>query len=270
MIFKQNYQKLKDEVTRLTSLKGADNWGKTRNSENFDLVERTYSFGVRKCYVRKKNDQQTYLDLQSSRGINVLENDNIDRIFSNIDENMKLIASDWVRIHELDYIFSQLSESGEKISHTGFVELGFRVPRLMKYYGEEYDVKSWGFDVSPLSIGVTQSMGYDARYYNFDTCKEDPDLSGASLIVSYHMFEHISDPLKAIKKVYEKMDSGAFLHIEIPIEPGIPRLNYAHMFAFEAQDMAHMLRESGFQILTLSNQTHPDGPHIERCLARKV
>ena len=112
-------------------------------------------------------------------------------------------------------------------------------------------------------------MGYDGREYDFNNCTEDLDLAGASLVVSYHMLEHLSDPLVAINKIYEAMDDGAFFHVEIPIEPGMPRLQFAHMFPFHQRDMAYMLQEVGFVLLTLSNKTHENGPWVERYLVRK-
>ena len=264
-----DFEDLRGEVNRLVSLKGSDNWSNTRSDNNFKLVERKYSFGVRQCYERLENDDNVYVDLQSSRSLAIYEDDTLENVMSQLDDVMKLNSADAVRIEELDSIWSSLEVNLGKINHTGFAELGFRVPRLMKHYSAKYDVPGWGYDVTPLSIGVTQEMGYDGRKYDFNDCSEDLDLKGASLVVSYHMLEHLSDPLIAIKKIYDAMDTGAFFHVEIPIEPGTPRLQFAHMFPFHPRDIAYMLQESGFTILTLSNNTHEGGPWVERYLVRK-
>jgi len=261
---------LAEEVDRLVSLKGKDNWRGTRTDENFDLIQRTYSFGVRNCYKKKEQGHDSYVDLQSSRGIGIEENDNIDRIMSTIDDSLELISSDLVRIRELEYIFDNKELFPNGFNHTGLVELGFRVPRLMKYYSETYEIPAWGYDISPLSLGVTQKLNHDGRLYDFDACDQNLDLSGASLLISYHMLEHLSDPLKAVKKIYQEMDAGSYFHVEIPIEPGMPRLEFAHMFPFEPKDMGHMLTEAGFKLFSLSYQTHVGGPHIERYFAGKV
>lgn len=264
-----DFEELRGEVGRLVSLKGKDNWANTRSDQNYRLVERQYSFGVRQCYERLEDDKDVYIDLQSSRGLAIYEDDTFENVMSQLDDVMKLNGADKVRIDELEGTFSSLEVNLGKINHTGFAELGFRVPRLMKHYMEKYDVPGWGYDVTPLSIGVTQKMGYDGREYDFNNCDKDLDLKGASLVVSYHMLEHVSDPLPAIKKIYDAMDDGAFFHVEIPIEPGIPRLQFAHMFPFHERDIAYMLREAGFVILTLSNKTHEGGPWVERYLVRK-
>ena len=265
----ENFEDLRDEVDRLVQLKGKDNWAGTRSESNFEIVERTYSFGTRTCYKRKNNDDPVYVDLQQSRGLAIYEDDTLENVMSQLDETMTLNSADIVRIEELENIWRSLEVNLGVIQHTGFAELGFRVPRLMKHYSEKYDVKGWGYDVAPLSIGVTQKMGFDGRVYDFNDCFEDLDLKGASLVVSYHMLEHLSDPLVAVKKVYDSMDKGAFFHVEIPVEPGMPRLQFAHMFPFHPRDMAYMLQEAGFTILTLSNQTHEGGPWVERYLVRK-
>ncbi len=264
-----DFEDLRGEVDRLVSLKGKDNWSDTRSDKNFKLVERRYSFGTRKCYERIDSGNDAYVDLQSSRSLAIYEDDTLENVMTQLDEVMKINDADRVRIDELDSIWNSLEVNLGKIEHTGFAELGFRVPRLMKHYMEKYNVSGWGYDVTPLSIGVTQKMGFDGRCYDFNNCTEDLDLKGASLVVSYHMLEHLSDPLSAVKKVYESMDPGSFFHVEVPIEPGEPRLQFAHMFPFHPRDMAYMLQQAGFVILTLSNKTHEGGPWIERYLVRK-
>jgi len=262
-------QDIKDEIDRLVSLKGKDNWSGTRNADNFNLVQRTYSFGTRNCYAKKENGHNVYVNLQSSRGIGIEENDTLDRIMSTIDDSLELIESDMVRIREIETLFENSELFSDTYKPTGFVELGFRVPRLMKYYQETYDIPSWGYDISPLSLGVTKKLNYDGRLYDFDSCAETLDLKGASLIISYHMLEHLSDPLVSVKKIFHEMDSGAYFHVEVPIEPGTPRLEFAHMFPFEARDLGYMLLEVGFEILAFSNQTHEGGPYIERYFVGK-
>jgi len=265
----ENFEDLRDEVDRLVQLKGKDNWSGTRSKDNFELVERKYSFGTRQCFARKENDDSVYIDLQQSRGLAIYEDDTLENVMSQLGETMELNSADIVRIEEIENIWNSLEANLGKIQHTGFAELGFRVPRLIQHYSEKYGVKGWGYDVAPLSIGVTQKMGHDGRVYDFNECAESLDLEGASLVVSYHMLEHLSDPLVAIKKIYEAMDDGAFFHVEIPIEPGIPRLQFAHMFPFHPRDIAYMLQDAGFTILTLSSKTHEGGPWVERYMVRK-
>jgi hypothetical protein len=70
----------------------------------------------------------------------------------------------------------------------------------------------------------------------------------------------------AIRKIFEEMQHESYFHVEVPIEPGIPRLEYAHLFAFEKNDLQKMLEEAGFEILFKKLINQPD---CERYLAFK-
>ena len=86
------------------------------------------------------------------------------------------------------------------------------------------------------------------------------------------MLEHISDPLKAIKKIYESMDKDSYFHVEVPIEPGLPRLQYAHMFPFHQQDLFFMLMNAGFIVIMGGDKTSSHEANtspIERYLVKK-
>ena len=83
------------------------------------------------------------------------------------------------------------------------------------------------------------------------------------------MLEHLSDPLKAIKKIHNSMTPGAYFHVEVPIEPGLPNIRYGHMFPFEPSDLEKMLYMAGFVTLTASNNTHKGGCSVERYFALK-
>ena len=168
-----------------------------------------------------------------------------------------------------------MNNSQESVNHfqnnkiTGFVELGFRTPSMLDYFAKTHDAKTWGYDVVPLNIEVSKKLGYDGRHYDLNDCQEELDLSGANLVSAYHVIEHVSDPLQAVKKIYESMDSGSTFHVEIPIEPGEPRIEYGHLFPFEVGDLNAMLQEAGFRVVSLTTNTHTGGPQIERCIAKK-
>jgi len=273
------FEDLLTEINRLRNLKGSGNWDEVRSADNFTMVERKYSFGTRNCYKLKTDIDPVYTSLQASRGLSwdeitsaIEKSETSENVINNLDTTQFMIPDDGdlLRVKEIEQIWDMPQFDVQGNDHSGFVELGFRAPKLMKHYGEKYDIKTWGYDIIPLSIAVAQKMGYDGRLYDFNNCSEPLDLANASLVVSYHMLEHLSDPLVAVEKIYESMDKGAFFHVEVPIEPGIPRLRYAHMFAFHHDDMLHMLRESGFTILTVSTSTHEGGGLIERYMVRKI
>jgi len=254
------------EVEELSTISNNNNWSSVRTiNENYELIETKYSFGTRKCYKALK--QKTYEDLQASRGIDV-DSPEWELVVNNVkNEIVNIKEPDLVRINELTEIQNRYSISFKN----RMAELGFRVPKLLKHYKEDnYDIK--GYDVVDLNILIGKHLGYNVKKYDFNSdCIESLDVDDCGLIVCYHMLEHLTDPLRAIKKIYESMGNDCYLHVEVPIEQGIPRVRYGHMFAFEVHDLYHMLKMSGFEVLNTSNKTHtnPPGPHIERYLAVK-
>jgi hypothetical protein len=257
--------KISLETDRLKHLKSDDNWHDVRNEDKFEEVVRTYSFGKRLCLMPKNEFQSNYQDLQSSRSINIKENDTLESMLTKIDMSLSLEESDILRIKEIE----DRDDIDFSFDKKGFVELGFRTPLLLNYYKNKYNAKTWGYDIVPLSIYAAKKLNFDGRFYDFNDCDQDLDLSGASLVVSYHMLEHTSDPLVAIQKIFQSMDSGAFFHVEIPIESGRPRLQFGHLFAFQNFDLSRMLDQVGFKILSFSHSTHTGGPEIERYLVTK-
>ena len=250
------------------------------DKDYYDIVTVAYPFGARSSF--KKKQQDAYEKLQSSRcgmcelpGPSTYENIDtveMDYLLKAPREHIeKLTPSDLVQSRELE----EISESDDVMKFrlediNSFCELGFRVPRLLRYYEETYKMGVSGYDVLELNIIMSKHMGYEVQRYDFDDCAENLKID-AGLVVSYHMLEHVTDPLLAIIKIYNAMNHGAFLHVEVPIEgPGRPNIRYCHMYAFEPHDLGKMLELAGFKIYTLSNKTHEGGPYVERYLAQKT
>ena len=252
--------KIVSELDRLVKIKSDDNWDAVRTANNYDRVVKEYSFGKRTVLVKKSNEN--YVDLQASRGINIVTREEEEEFVGKVKNSLNPNEGEIVRIKEIENHFQD-----KKI--TGFVELGFRTPSLLDYFSKTHDCTTWGYDVVPLNIEVAKNLGYDGRHYDLDECKEDLDLKGANLVSAYHVIEHVSDPLQAVQKIYDAMDSGSTFHVEIPIEPGEPRIEYGHLFAFEEGDLNAMLQEVGFRVVSLTVNTHKGGPQIERCIAKK-
>tara|TARA_B100001094_G_scaffold19044_2_gene16298 strand:- start:1561 stop:2367 length:807 start_codon:yes stop_codon:yes gene_type:complete len=254
-----------EHISKLVELRSTDNWGQIRKQEgNFKLVKKIYSFGER--YVYEPIKEENNLNLQSSRGININTDSTTNDIALSVNKDMQLKESDYIRINELEALQKSLN-----ILNGGFCEIGFRIPKLMRYYHDNYGMSSFGYDYNPLSVGVTSKMGYEVYCMNLMTpTKKIQKLKNANLVVCYHVIEHLSSPLKSLSVINKNMKKGAYLHIEIPIEPGIPRLRFAHLFAFENGDLAEMGRQAGFEVLNTSLKTHAGGGPIERCLMVKL
>ena len=164
---------------------------------------------------------------------------------------------------------NELIEKFLKREFLGVCELGFRSPRLIKYYQDKKGFKNaLGLDINKFNVAIGKKLGYDCRYHDLNS-KKKLNLKDSSLVLSYHCLEHCSNPLEVLKKVYDGMDRGTLFHVEIPIEPDGPRLKFGHLFAFHENDLVRMLSLTGFDILTIGRKTHTGGPHIERCTAVK-
>ena len=241
------------------------------DEEFFDLKEVEFPFGKRKVFYKKSQD--TYELLQGTRSSAVpKENKDFDELVSLSKSFLeKIDEHDLVRIDELNNIRKALKNSTGKDlgDFKSIVEIGFRTPRLLKYYLGEGFKEAWGCDVLMENVVAAQALGYNAFVYDLDECHEDLDLKESDLVVSYHVLEHVSNPHKAIKKIYQSMKKESYFHVEIPIEPGVPNIRYCHLFPFHPGDLLWMLKDAGFEPLTFSNVTHEGGPWVERILCKK-
>jgi hypothetical protein len=229
----------------------------------FNLVEREFPWGKRNIYIPIEtlyNEQ-----LQGSRGIPI-ETDSSkeemrDQVFLFIDD---ILESDVVRIKELDHI---MENKFEDMSFKSFCEIGFRIPRLQKFY-KNRGMRERGFDINKFNVELGTSLGFDCRGYDLNK-QDEIDISDCDLIVCYHVLEHVSDPFKAIKLIFNSASSGSLFHIEIPVEEDGPRIKYGHLYPFFRGDMGEMLVQAGFKLISANNVTHTDGPWIERYSALK-
>lgn len=251
-------EELQKEIQRLFSsqgIKGDDNWGTVRNADQFERKTREYAFGQRVCFEKK--DQQVYADLQASRGLSLDPE-------KSIDENLNLIEHDSHSLPSNDVTrIQELMELIDLDSLENFVELGFRSPRLLKHYGQ-LGKNCFGYDIVKANVLAAKCLGYNSEAH--DLSLDAPiDLKKNSLVVAYHVFEHLPDPFKTLKKIYQNLCPDSYFHIEIPIENvEDPVVRYAHCTSFRADDLLKMLKDSGFTIVF--NTT---GSNIQRILTKK-
>ena len=123
-----------------------------------------------------------------------------------------------------------------------------------------------GYDISRMNVEVGRELGYECHVWDLN----DPDGTPSGkhdVILCYHVLEHTYDPPAALERIKGAMNPGGVLHIEIPVEPGLPRLNYGHLIALEAGDLKSMLVGCGLLPVSFSTRTHTGGTHIERVTA---
>ena len=246
------------------------------DADYYDKVTLNYPFGIRLAY--RKKDQNDYELLQSSLSVPAdytldIATAEIESLLKPLTENIiKLEPGDESRCEELEYISAMDSIPEFNLFSLGsFCELGFRVPRLLKHYCDTHGMLASGYDVLELNIIAGRHVGYDVHRYDFDECEEDLRID-ADLVVSYHMLEHVTDPLQAVIKIHDAMKPGAFFHVEIPVEgPGMPNIRYSHMYAFHPRDMEKMLTLAGFRALSCFEPMNQRfGAYVERYLVQKI
>ena len=243
------------------------NWDEVRNEKNFDLVVRSYGFGERNTYVPK--DPRRNLMLQYSRGVVDSSQSYEDLVATFQDEVTSLRESDLVRIRELDAVLEKCSEAGVAVGSESFCEIGFRTPKLMRHYSPRFK-RTAGFDIARFNVDLAREMGYDCRPADLNDASSPLPAEEFDLLVCYHVLEHTFDPIVSLGHIASSLRPGGFLHIETPVEPGVPRLRYGHLIALEEGDLARMLDAVGLRRISFSNATHTAGPHVERITAMRV
>jgi len=249
----------------LVDIQCATKWEDVRSFNNFNLVLKQYEFGSRNTFVPK--DSANNEKLQNSRGIvrneKLLDSQSLDDFVSLVSSEVnKIEESDKVRIEELEAFLKLTNISS-------FCEVGFRIPKLLKYYKNLGFKTEKGYDISRLNVMVAKKLGYDCDVHDLNDTVEFSQ-NAYDLLLCYHVLEHTHDPVKSFEKLASSLKPNGLIHIEIPVEPGLPRLRYGHLIAMESGDLENILRLHNLKILNISTKTHSNGPVIERIVAQKV
>jgi SAM-dependent methyltransferase len=251
----------------LLSLRSNNNWSDVRTSRKFKLKPIEYGFGTRNTFVpiEKKFNE----DLQDSRGNSVNDDQTLEDYISNIKNSVtKLNDADVLRITELENLINknQIEIFGKK--GKSICEIGFRNPKLLNFYKSKIE-KTVGFDISKINVDVANELGFNCHVWDLNDLTFSHE-DKFDLAICYHVLEHTFDPLASLKVIKSNLNKDAILHIEVPIEPGVPRINFGHLIALEFYDLKNMLEICQFQILNISHKTHPGGPEIERIIAKNI
>jgi len=235
-------KEIRKEINRLygpSGYEGLDNWTSVRNTNIFG----------------HENSQDLYEGLQASRGLDLYVDktieDNINHIKKEINKGLPI--DDENRIKELER-FNVL----KKVDRV--YELGFRMPKLLKYY-EGTGKKATGLDVVKVNVLIGKYLNYDCVIHDL-TSEEPLDFEENSLIIAYHSFEHLPNPSKAIKKVYDGMKKSCFFHIEVPTEninyiideQGrlTPHIRVGHCHAFHTGELKRIIENLEFEIINFT------------------
>lgn len=234
-------------------------WSTIREYSQYEIGYVDFPFGKRK--VAKFNELTKLL--QSSRGVKFYSGE-IDEFVQKYKEHSELHGFDIARKKEIEnYQKNNLISLDSKKE---FYEYGFRYPAVIDSWKDSFK-NSRGCDITDVNVFAAKSCGYDVEVCDLNVSV--PILKDVSLLVAYHVLEHVSDPLNAIISTYNSLSPGAVFHVEIPIEPDGPRLRYAHLFPFHSNDLRKMLEIAGFNIIFYTKTPFPGGPEIERAIAIK-
>jgi SAM-dependent methyltransferase len=237
----------------------SNNWASVRNTNIF----------------KQENSQDLYEGLQASRGLSL----HIDKSTEeNINDIKKEINEDHNQLrmalsHGAEHNINTFRDKKQCITIERTIarikelkrfnvlkkvdrvyELGFRTPKLLKYY-ESIGKKATGFDIVKVNVLMGKYLNYNCVIH--DLSSDVPlDFEENSLIIAYHSFEHLPNPNKAIKKVYDGMKKSCFFHIEVPTENIItPHIRVAHCYAFHTGELKQMIENLEFEII--NDTPHP-------------
>ena len=200
----------------------------TNNGSSYLRGTMVYPWGKRRCLVKpsQETSQEEYEDLQASRAfwwhhLDVSKEEYLSNIKKSLDEEA-LKPTNALRIKELGCLgFLGIMKIKPESS---ICEIGFRTPALLKYFLDCGAKNAIGYDVVQFNVMVAKELGYNVKHADIGEKSPDIDLAGIGLVMCYQVLEHVTDPLKAISNIFNKMDSGCDFHVEIPIEPGEPRI----------------------------------------------
>ena len=261
------------ELDRLKPIRDDNHWNSVRGQQNFIRSYKKTSTGDRAVWITKSSSHNK--DLQSSRSVGLKNVETVKDIEKGYEEGMKITHADSVRIQELVDATRILNnnvpdiEGLEKFKIKGMCEIGFRYPRLMKYYQDKYNIPVKGYDVSTLAVEYAKTKGYDVR--NCDLNKEVPNFKGYNLLVMYHVLEHLEDPERFLMRLYENVEEGTICHFEVPIELNEPQYEYGHLFGFHPGDLLEYILGAGFAIVSVvTKNICGKAFFIERVLGVKI
>lgn len=146
--------------------------------------------------------------------------------------------------------------------------------------------------------GATGSFAFEFKDKHWDVHIIDPDPSGDflekygvnfncgylsaksyeirfDLVSLIFVLEHVGDPKKIIHEISELMCEGALLYIEVPDEIAFIKkassddiFNSCHLFMFGPMSLGNLLRQSGFEILSLERSQTKRGHFALTCIAK--
>lgn len=221
------------------------------------------------------------IELQESRGIvgqSSSSYNGLDDYVDRWDEKMIISDIEQARIWELEHTMDIITNSKGKApgvftvpdwKPTGYCDVGFKYPRLLKHYGDTYGCQTMGIDVNELSVDIAKYHGYDSHRVDL-VHDDDYGIGDCNLLTINHVLEHVTYPHMIIEKLYDQVPDMCLIQAEVPIEYDEPKLEFGHMFGFHPGDLLKFFTSLGFLALSQTSTNIGHAYHIERIHAIKV
>lgn len=241
---------LENELIRLQKICKNNNWQEVRNKDNYILSEIVYKWAKRYYYKIPNDKYNLYLDLQASRGLEDYENEGIENYINN--RKKELSNNDFLNLKHNKGRHGEIQNillNKNKIEN--LFEIGFRFPLLLKSY-QDLNINVSGCDTVKSNVLLGKYLNFNVELLDFNNYNDinNIKLKEKTLIISYHCFEHLENPLNSLNTLYKIMPIDSYLHIEVPLEPiKYPNTRFAHLQTFYKDDLKNMLNEVGFNFL---------------------
>lgn len=183
-------------------------------------------------------------------------------------------------------------ESSETVQRASFIKARIRNYQMMGLFPHKSNYRL--LDVG----GATGSFAFEIKNEDWEVFIVDPDPSGQflekydinfrcgylnelgfkdqfDLISLIFVLEHIKDPKAILEKVFKLMCKEGLLYIEVPDEIAFIEkassddiFNSCHLFMFGPMSLGNLLRQSGFEILSLERSQTKRGHFALTCIAK--
>tara|TARA_Y100000816_G_C26071322_1_gene563553 strand:- start:759 stop:1610 length:852 start_codon:yes stop_codon:yes gene_type:complete len=193
------------------------------------------------------------------------------------DQKMQISKIERSRIDELEHVIEIITDDSAHENAfkapgwkpKGYCDIGFKYPRLLKHYGQKYNIPTLGIDINDLSVNLARYNGYSACVVDLVN-DEQYGMQDINLVTINHVLEHVTYPPQIIGKLYNEVQDGTIIQAEVPIEFNSPKLDFGHMFGFHPGDLIKFFTSFGFLGLCMSTTNIGHAYVTERVTVMKV
>lgn len=135
------------------------------------------------------------------------------------------------------------------------LEVGFGDGNLIELFGDQFEV--FGVDISPFAVQTIQEKYEPLHFKVCDISQEKiPFNERFDIIVAVNIFEHLTNPVFALKNLYQSLQGGGIFVVYLPTKNNtfsqlLYRLRYdveEHIFRPSIQSLRTLLGETGFSL----------------------